>query len=183
MPTTVNRGVAIANASHTCVHCYGGGLLQRGGVCRCVLRVVFRICFKQYRYSSENSVHLNRCCVTEISRGGRILTGLPHAEYVVDFERAATRALSAARYKLFRLHFVEGREYSDCLAKLRLNRGNFFHESYRVEEQVGAQCLKGLYPLYEYFGVRRVRTLTSAPRAAGGLEVPSFHHSALMAAA
>jgi hypothetical protein len=179
----LNRGVAIANAAPKCAYCYGGGMLSRGRTCHCVLRAVFRICLNQYRYSAENSISLNRCCVMEISRGGKILTGLPHAEYVADFERAADRALDPARRNLFQMHFLDGLQYPACLAKLGLDRGKFFHETYRVEEQVGAECLKAIYPLDQYFGVRRVATVKSAVKVAGGSEIPHFHRPPLMAAA
>ncbi len=178
----LNRGVALANAAPKCVYCHGGGTLG-DRLCGCVLRRVFRICLQQYRYSVENASNLNRCCMTEIGRSGKILTGLPHAEYVADFERAAERALDRGRRKLFQMHFLNRLEYPACLAKLRLDRGNFFHEAYRVEEQVGAECLKGIYPLDQYFGARRVAMAQSAAKVAGGPEVAHFHRPPLMAAA
>lgn len=183
MGAIVNRGVAIANAAAKCTHCGGEGSLRRRGYCGCVLRAVFRICWDQYKYSAENGISLNRCCVMEISRGGKILTGLPHAEFVADFERAVARALTPARRKLFELHFAGGLAWYDCLAKLRLDRGQFFHEVYRVEEAIGAECLKGLYPLDQYFGVRRVVAMPSAGAAGSGPEVQRFHRQPLMAAA
>jgi hypothetical protein len=148
-----------------------------------VLREVFRICFEQYRYSAENGLALNRCCVTEISRGGKILTGLPHAEYAADFELAVQRALSGARRKLFDLHFAQGLAYAHCLERLGLTKGEFFHDAYKVMELVGGECLKGLYPLDEYFGARRVVPAMSRAGAPAGPELPRFHRPALMAAA
>jgi len=141
------------------------------------------VCWEQYLYSSENRVELNRYCVTEVTRGGKILTGLPHAEYVADFELAVERALPLQRRKLFALHFREGLPFCRCLGRLGLDRGRFFHEVYRVEEEIGEQCLKGLYPLDEYFGVRQVVTIPSSSGAGGDAEVPRVHRPPLLAAA
>jgi len=181
--TSVNRGVAVANASPSCVYCHGEGARRRLGTCRCVLREVFRICLEQYRYSVENGLALNRCCVTEISRGGKILTGLPHAEYVADFELAVYRALSPARRKLFDLRFAQGRTYRDCLGDLGLRRGEFFHQTYTVMELVGTECLKGLYPLDEYFGARRVVMGQLNDSAPSTLQSHRCHRPAFMPAA
>jgi hypothetical protein len=138
---------------------------------------------EQYRYSSENGLALNRSCVTEIGRNGKILTGLPHAEYVADFELAVRRALNPWQRKLFDLHFAGGLPFGDCVGPLGLNRGEFFHEVYRVMGLIGRECLKGLYPLDEYFGARQVVAMPGLVRRGAPPGAPRFGHTPLVAAA
>jgi hypothetical protein len=148
-----------------------------------VLREVFRICLEQYRYSCENILGLNRSCVTEIGRNGRILTGLPHAEYVADFELAVRRALNPRQRSLFDLHFAYRLPFGACLERMGMDRGAFFHETYRVMEAVGVECLKGLYPVDEYFGARQVVAMPGLIRRGAAPGAPRFGHTPLVAAA
>jgi hypothetical protein len=49
-----------------------------------------------------------------------------------------------------------GADWKLCCRKLGMDRGNFFHELYRIQQRLGRVFRElqpyGLYPLDEYFG-------------------------------
>jgi hypothetical protein len=70
------------------------------------------------------------------------------------------RSLTAAEYKLFNYHFLLGADWRLCCRRLNVDRGDFFHDIYKIEEKLGRvyRELKpyALYPLDEYFNGRTV---------------------------
>jgi hypothetical protein len=58
-------------------------------------------------------------------------------------------------YRLFRYHFILGADWRLCVRKLGMDRGNFFHSVYRIEQKLGRAFRElqpyGLFPLDEYF--------------------------------
>lgn len=96
--------------------------------------------------------------------------GMVNHEYAADFVLVAERALlGMTRYefdqqnkpeplgwKIFKFHYLLGADWASCAGKLGVNRGEFFHEAYRIEQQLGrayaevAPC--PLFPLGKYFG-------------------------------
>jgi len=126
------------------------------GPCNCVLRSIFRICHERFvkcvtqeRYLSRVSVepHLGR------SRPGT--WGRKDEEYMADFCLVTRRALSEEEHRLFRYHFLLGADWKLCGRKLGLDRGNFFHAVYRIEQKLGKVFREllpyPLFPLDEYF--------------------------------
>jgi hypothetical protein len=65
------------------------------------------------------------------------MCGRPGEEYAADVVLAARRNLDEWEWKLFQLHMMEGREWSECCPKLGVDRGNFFHAVYRIEQRLG----------------------------------------------
>ena len=88
---------------------------------------------------------------------------------MADFLLVAKRTLNRAEHRLFRFHYLLGADWRLCCARLNVEKGQFFHAVYRVEQKLG-RVLRELqpYPLYpvdEYFnGVtlehRALRTVT-----------------------
>ncbi|MCL6507274.1 MAG: hypothetical protein K6T59_09625, partial [Bryobacteraceae bacterium] len=79
------------------------------------------------------------------------------------------RTLNELEYKIFKYHFLLGGDWKLCCRKLGLDRGNFFHAVYRIEQKLGRvfRELKpyGLFPLDEYFySTTREPDLSSTPR-------------------
>jgi hypothetical protein len=87
--------------------------------------------------------------------------GIKRAEYCADFVLIARRHLSAKEFALFRMHFLEGRDFRYCCPRLGLDRGNFFHAVYRIEERLGRVFREitpyGLFPVDEYLYARDAR--------------------------
>lgn len=118
--------------------------------CNCVLRAIFRVCFNRYRFlcdSEYSSLKLREEHGVSYSR--------PNEEFMADFYLVAMRSLKPRQWALFRLHFVGGKEWSECCAKLAMDRGNFFHEVYRIEERLGRVFCElrpyPLFPLWSYY--------------------------------
>jgi hypothetical protein len=82
------------------------------------------------------------------------------------------RALNPFDYKVFKFHYLLGADWKLCCRQLHMDRGNFFHAIYTIEQKLGRVFATlrpyGLYPLGEYFGgtVNTDRTVPSDGPAA-----------------
>jgi hypothetical protein len=155
-----SRSETLALALHHCTQCHGSGLrLARKGVlapCNCVLRSIFRICYNRFIKCATQERHLSRTSVEPHAGRSRPTTwGRKDEEYIADFCLVSRRALTEFEYKLFRYHFLLGADWKLCTRKLGIDRGNFFHAVYRIEQKLGRVFRElepyGLYPLDEYF--------------------------------
>jgi hypothetical protein len=125
--------------------------------CDCVLRSVFRAClncFIECVALGERTASVSwEPCYGPI--GGRVFSR-KREEYIADFLRVTERALTPEEYRIFRYHFLLGADYYLCCQKLKMERGNFFHALYRLEEKLGRVYAElkpyPLYPLRDYFG-------------------------------
>ena len=76
-------------------------------------------------------------------------------EYMADFLLVSRRTLDPADYRIFKYHFLFGADWRLCCRQLKMDRGDFFHAVYRIEQVLGRTFRElqpyGLYPLDEYF--------------------------------
>jgi hypothetical protein len=81
--------------------------------------------------------------------------GRKDEEYIADFSLVARRSLDEDEYRLFRFHFLLGADWKLCTRKLGMDRGNFFHSVYRIEQKLGRTFRElapyPLFPLDDYF--------------------------------
>lgn len=169
------RSETLALAMHQCAQCHGSGLrLARKGAltpCNCVLRSIFRICFNRFQKCVTQERHLSRPSLEpHLGRSRPSTWGRKDEEYIADFTLIARRNLSAAEHRLFRYHFLLGADWKLCSRKLGMDRGNFFHAVYRIEQKLGRVFRElepySLYPLEDYFhGPSRIgpQLVTPAP--------------------
>lgn len=157
---TWSRSDTIALANQQCAHCHGVGLrIGRNNAlspCNCVLRAIFRICYNRYRDLLEKEKHLTKATLeVSISQQRRSVWGRRDEEYIADFYLVSKRNLSPAEWDIFRFYFMLGADWKLCCRRLNIDRGNFFHSVYRIEQKLGAifRSLEpfALYPLDEYF--------------------------------
>ena len=155
------RSDTLALAYHRCTTCGGSGLRRsrKGGVtaCKCVLRNIFRICFSRFQDCEEKSIHTSAPVLERGgSRGRRYLWSRKEEEYMADFCLLSRRALTPFEYDVFRFHFLLGGDWRLCCRRLNVDRGNFYHAVYRVEQKLGYVFRSvepyALFPLDEYFG-------------------------------
>jgi hypothetical protein len=126
-------------AADGCPSCGGFGMrfdIRNHRPCECVCREIFRRCLHAWQKL--------------------IVVPDPHClEFCADFWLVAKRHLDEWHWNLFCLHFIEGREWRDCLLPLRTDRGKFFHAVYRVEAQLGRAYRElrpyALFPIGDYF--------------------------------
>ena len=110
-------------------------------------------------------------------RDKRQTWGRKDEEYVADFCLISRRTLDEVEYRVFKFHFLLGADWKLCCRRLNVDRGNFFHIVYRIEQKLGRvfRELKpyGLYPLDEYFRntTRGLRVEPSRP--SNVIEMPS----------
>ena len=75
---------------------------------------------------------------------------------MADFYLVTRRSLDDFQFRIFRFHFLLGADWRLCTRRLKLDRGEFFHEVYRIEQHLGRVFRElapyALYPLDEYFG-------------------------------
>lgn len=165
------RGLAMVQARPGCGLCAGFGRMGvRGAPCTCAYRGIFTECLEKFRALVESRDGIGRDCFLELSRAGPVMASLKQVEFMVDFETVAKRPLSALRRQILELHFLQGMEWRPCSARLRMDRGNFWHEAYKVMEESGkALANAGVWPLDEYFGARRVQSLSTGNSRYAGL--------------
>ena len=180
----------LALASQQCVYCFGMGLMQTRGTamrpCHCVERRIFRACYERFRECVTEEKPIGR--VSLESNRGRLNFhnySMKNEEYAADFVLVAKRVLGEGTlaHRLFRFHFLLGADCGLCCRKLGLDRGEFFHEVYRVEQRLGKAFAElkpyALFPLDEYFGGAKAKV---DPLAAKALPVQRFRLTAASAA-
>ncbi len=155
-----NRSETLALAMHNCSQCHSSGLrLSKKGApapCNCVLRAIFRICWDRFVRSVEQERHLSRVSLEPHAGRSRPSTwGRKDEEFIADFCLVSRRALDDFEHRLFRYHFILGADWKLCTRKLGMDRGNFFHAVYRIEQKLGRVFREmqpyPLFPLDEYF--------------------------------
>lgn len=74
---------------------------------------------------------------------------------MADFTLVSRRTLNEYEYRVFKYHFLLGADWKLCCRKLGLDRGEFFHEIYRIQQKLGRTFRElepyALFPLDEYF--------------------------------
>ncbi len=162
MDFTWNRSETIALAKQNCAQCQGVGLRcsTKTGTdvpCGCVLRSIFRACYSRFRQCVEKEKHISQARLAIIGgKDRRQVWGRRDEEYIADFSLVAKRVLNEDEYKIFRFHFLLGADWRLCCRQLKMDRGSFFHEVYRIQQKLGRVFRElepyALYPLDEYFG-------------------------------
>jgi hypothetical protein len=154
------RSETLALAMHNCTQCHGSGLrLGKTGTfspCNCVLRSIFRICYDRFVNNMQKEKYVSRVSLEAHQGRSRPSTwGRKEEEYIADFCLVSRRSLSEEEYRLFRYHFLLGADWKLCARKLGIDRGNFFHAIYRIEQKLGRVFREltpyPLFPLDEYF--------------------------------
>jgi hypothetical protein len=155
-----SRSETLALAMHQCTHCHGSGLrLGRKNVlapCNCVLRAIFRACYRRFVTCATQERLCSRTGLEPQLGCQRPLTwGRKDEEYLADFCLVSRRNLEDFDYRLFRYYFVLGADWKLCCRRLGLDRGNFFHAVYRIEQKLGRIFRElepyALFPVDEYF--------------------------------
>ncbi len=103
--------------------------------------------------------------------------GRKDEEYIADFCLVSRRSLDEFEYRLFRYHFVLGADWKLCCRRLGIERGNFFHAVYRIEQKLGRVFRElepySLFPLDEYFqGPSRSRRPAAVPKSLSTAALP-----------
>ena len=105
---------------------------------------------------------------------GRWVWGRKDEEYSADFCLVSRRTLTAPEFKIFRLYYLDDADWRLCCARLGMDRGNFFHSVYRIEQKLGRIFRElqpyALYPLDEYFSSASIAE--GAPRSLPEPELP-----------
>lgn len=154
------RSESLPLAAMSCTQCHGLGLktIQHGrkGPCNCVFRSIFRVCFSRFRHCATKEKHLSRASLEISPHGGRRITwGRKDEEYIADFLLVTKRTLEPEEYQVFSWHFLLGADWRLCCRRLKVDKGDFFHTVYRIQQKLGKtfRDLKPypLFPLDDYF--------------------------------
>lgn len=175
------RSETIALAKESCTHCQGNGLRRSNRTasevpCNCVMRSIFRVCYSKFRYCARKEKHMSQARMEVIGgRERRLVWGRKDEEFIADFCLISKRILDETQYRMFRFHFLLGADWKLCCRQLKMERGEFFHEIYRIEQKLGRAFREmepyALYPLDEYFGGAIRKELS--PAAKNVLMMPS----------
>jgi hypothetical protein len=110
----------------------------------------------RFHHCATKEKHLSRASLELIpGREGKLVWGRKDEEYIADFCLVSRRALNDSEYQIFKFHFLLGADWRLCTRRLNIDRGNFFHSVYRIEQKLGRVYRElrpyGLFPLEEYF--------------------------------
>lgn len=168
-----NQSDVLAKATEKCVTCEGYGMrATRNGkttACHCVTRNIFRACHERFKTSMMRKECISRPSLEHTaSPHGKRAWGRKDEEYAADFLLVAKRTLNATEHKLFTYHFLLGADWRLCCRKLNMEKGIFFHLTYRITSKLGRTFAElqpyALYPLNEYFhGERHENRATVIP--------------------
>jgi hypothetical protein len=156
-----NRSNTIGLASESCCYCKGDGMRDiyedKQAPCNCVFRAAFRACYDRFRESVIAGEQPGNVGWEIIGGpGGRRMYSRRHEEYAADFTLIARRTLDDSDYRIFRIYHLLGADWRIAAKYFGLDRGNFWHAIYRIEQRLGrAYCEVepyALFPLDEYFG-------------------------------
>lgn len=175
------RSETLALALPSCTHCRGLGL--RNGKeestqpCNCALRAIFRACFNLFREINTQQARPSQIQLEISSAGsGQGSYGRKDEEYSADFCLVSRRALSEADHRIFKFHFLLGADWRACCAKLGIERGQFFHDVYRIQQQLGRRFRElqpyGLFPTGAYFHGGKNMVIKPADHVDVGRAIP-----------
>jgi len=149
----------LALAAPGCTTCLGLGLRmgrhEPAHPCNCVLRAIFRACYDHFRDCVSREKYISRVTLDPVpGKDRRGSWGRKAEEFSADFCLVSKRALTAHEYGIFRYHFLLGADWKLCCRKLKMDRGNFFHAVYRIEQKLGRIFRElepySLYPIHDY---------------------------------
>ena len=165
------RSNVIGLAKTSCNFCHGYGMrpVLRGteAPCHCVFRAVFRACHRRFRECVALGTQTN--AVTWERNGGPSgyrTYSRKREEYMADFCLISRRTLEDFEHRIFRVHYLLGADWRLCCKQLKLERGDFFHTIYSIEERLGRVFAEiapySLYPISEYFSSTERRDVKRA---------------------
>ncbi len=120
------------------------------------MRSIFRACYRRFRECATKEKTLTNVKLEHSSGAGRRNSwGRKDEEYMADFLLVSKRTLTEEEYRIFRIHFLLGADHALCCAKLKMDKGIFYHHIYRIEASLGRVFRElepfALFPLDEYF--------------------------------
>ena len=167
------RSDTLALASHSCALCQGLGLRQSAPSasslasfgepqvagqqpCNCVLRNIFRACYARFRECAMKERFISQVSLESVQGCDNKSTwSRKDEEYIADFYLVSRRSLNTTEYRIFKYHYLLGADWRLCCRKLKIDRGNFFHTIYKIEQRLGRVFRElqpyALYPLKDYF--------------------------------
>ena len=173
-----NRSNAIGLAKASCKICHGRGIRrserrEREAPCNCIFRGVFRACYNRFRECDMGSQTGSISLESGSGPKGRQTFSRKREEFMADFCLVSRRLLDDIEYRVFRYHFLLGADWRLCGRQLGMDRGNFFHMIYRIQQKLGRAFAElepyALYPLSEYFhGATRRSAVSQNSLAADG---------------
>lgn len=154
------RSETLALAAPKCNSCVGLGIRlgrnKKAHPCNCVLRAIFRACFERFRQCSSREKYMSKVTL-DLAPGGtrKGSWGRKDEEFAADFCLISRRTLNELEYRIFKFHFLLGADWKLCCRRLRIDRGNFFHAVYRIEQKLGRVFRElepySLFPVDDYF--------------------------------
>lgn len=131
--------------------------------CTCVFRAVFRACLNRFRECNDRQQRISHVSLEAIpGRKHQAVYSRKDEEFIADLCLVSKRVLNESDYQIFKFHFLLGADWKLCCQRLNMDRGNFYHQVYRIQERLGRVYAElepyALFPLDEYFGGTKRRT-------------------------
>src|SRR5262245_48049663 len=136
-----NRSETLAMANEKCVMCYGEGLRYRRGEpgpCSCVLREIFKICYRKFVQLSGSERSMGKLSMERISAPDRkTMWCRKSEEYLADFYLVSKRSLTEQEFKIFRYYYLLAADWRLCCRKLQMTQPDFFRIVYNIQTKLG----------------------------------------------
>ena len=159
------RSNTLGLSKNHCGICRGVGLRRREhwgtlNPCNCVLRAIFSACYHRFLICDRQEKFVSKVWLTRNSSSARKASfafARIDEDYVCDFYLVSKRELreEPGLWALFSAHFLLGCNWRESCRALKLNRGEYFHAVYRIEQRLGRAFRElepyALFPLDEYF--------------------------------
>lgn len=164
---TWTRADVLGVSNTACTLCLGEGLRLRGKSldqpCKCALREIFSSCLRKFRECTAEQ----KAAALESNNWSlkKRVWYMRREDYISDFLLTSQRTLAAnpQQTAIFRYHFLLGADWKLCCRRLDMNRGDFFHHVYRIQQKLGLAFREtqpySLFPTDEYFTANCVNRL------------------------
>src|ERR1043165_7433399 len=106
--------------------------------CDCVFRAIFRACYDRFREYASQGANAGTVSL-EFTHGpvGYRMYSRKREEYSADFCLVSRRALTDFEYQIVTSTSRLGADCNLCSRRLRIDRGDYFHHLYRIEQKLG----------------------------------------------
>ena len=121
-----------------------------------MFRAIFRSCYTRFRQCASKEKYISRVSLeSNPGRTRKYVWGLKDEEFTADFCLVSRRTLNAMEYRIFKYHYLLAADWKLCCRKLEMERGEFFHEVYNIQQKLGKKFRElqphALFPVDEYF--------------------------------
>jgi hypothetical protein len=143
MDSKWDRSNVLALAKEDCTQCRGFGLRERAATGRKHPAIVysgryFAPATRAFDIAASGEKHVSHARLEQVNgKEHRHTWGMKDEEFMADFCLVAKRYLTPLEHRIFRFHYLLGADWKLCCRQMKMDRGDFFHTVYRLQQKLG----------------------------------------------